>query len=108
MGPSLIKAGKGSATFADIKDGDKVKVYGEVMVQGGIRAMEITLPKERMSIPPTPKVKPVKAAKTETPKDADKTDKKADDKKKDKKAKGKDAKNAADQPKAADEKQDSK
>lgn len=52
VGPSLIKAGPGKATFADIKVGDKISVYGESTVQGGLRAMEITLPKERMSIPP--------------------------------------------------------
>lgn len=52
VGPSLIKAGKGSATVNDIKVGDRVKVFGEATVQGGIRAMEITLPSERMSIPP--------------------------------------------------------
>jgi hypothetical protein len=58
VGPSLIKAGKGSAKFDDIKVGDKLKVFGEVTAQGGLRAMEITLPASRMTIPPTPKQKP--------------------------------------------------
>ena len=81
VGPSLIKAGKGGATFADIRTGDKVKVYGEVTVRGGIRAMEITLPKERMSIPPPEK--PKKTAKA-SKKEADKADesKKSDEPKK--------------------------
>jgi hypothetical protein len=60
VGPAVIKAGKGSATFADIQVGDKITVYGESTVQGGLRAMEITLPKERMSIAPPSKPKKVK------------------------------------------------
>jgi hypothetical protein len=70
VGPSLIKAGKGSATMADIQSGDKVRVWGEVTAQGGIRAMEITLPKERMSIPPPQKPKRVKVKKEKTEKAA--------------------------------------
>jgi hypothetical protein len=61
VGPCVIKAGKGSATLADIQVGDKVRVFGEVTVQGGLRAMEITLPAERMSIPPAGKKKPAEA-----------------------------------------------
>lgn len=58
VGPSIIKAGKGAAKYADIQVGDKITVFGEVTVQGGIRAMEITLPANRMSIPPpAPKTK---------------------------------------------------
>ena len=64
VGPSLIKAGKGRATFTDIQVGDKIEVYGESTVQGGVRAMEITLPKERMSIAPPTKPKREKKAKT--------------------------------------------
>lgn len=60
VGPSLIKAGKGRATYEDIQVGDKISVYGESTVQGGLRAMEITLPKERMSIAPPKKVKKTK------------------------------------------------
>lgn len=56
VGPSIIRAGKGRATFEDMKVGDKISVYGESTVQGGLRAMEITLPKERMSIPPKKRV----------------------------------------------------
>lgn len=56
VGPSIIRAGKGKATFEDMKVGDKISVYGESTVQGGLRAMEITLPKERMSIPPKKQV----------------------------------------------------
>jgi len=67
VGPSLIKAGNGSATFKDIQPGDKVRVYGEVMVQGGVRAMEITLPKERMTIPPPEKPKKVKGERLVVP-----------------------------------------
>lgn len=68
VGPSLIRAGKGGATFADIRSGDKITVLGEVTIQGGLRAMEITLPKERMSIPPPEK--PKKTAKKKSNKDA--------------------------------------
>src|SRR4028118_1941755 len=32
VGPSLIRAGKGKATVADIKPGDKISVYGESTV----------------------------------------------------------------------------
>ena len=42
------KAGKGGAKFEDIKVGDKISVYGESTVQGGLRSMEMRLPKERM------------------------------------------------------------
>ena len=70
VGPSLIKAGKGSATFADIKVGDKISVYGESTVQGGVRAMEITLPKERMSIAPPSKPKREKKPKEAEAKEA--------------------------------------
>jgi len=66
VGPAVLKAGKGHAVFADIKVGDKVSVYGETTVQGGVRAMEMTLPKERMSIPPAGK--PKKEPKPEAPK----------------------------------------
>jgi hypothetical protein len=55
VGPCIIKAGKGSAKLADIQPGDKVRVYGEVTVQGGLRAMEISLPSSRMTIPPPSK-----------------------------------------------------
>lgn len=72
VGPSLIKAGKGSATFTDIQVGDKISVYGESTVQGGLRAMEIQLPKQRMSIAPPSKPKREKRAKN-----ADKTEKPA-------------------------------
>ena len=67
VGPSEIRAGKGGATFADIQEGDRIRVYGETTVQGGVRAMEITLPAERMSIPPPPKSekKPKKAKQAE-------------------------------------------
>ncbi|HEU4754040.1 MAG TPA: hypothetical protein VFU47_13100, partial [Armatimonadota bacterium] len=68
----VYKAGKGSATFQDIHEGDKIKVYGEATVQGGLRAMEITLPKERMSIAP---VKPEKPAKSEKAAKSDKGEK---------------------------------
>lgn len=61
-----IKAGKGSAKVADIRTGDKITVYGEVTVQGGLRAMEITLPPSRMTVPPAPKVKKQKVKKGET------------------------------------------
>src|SRR4051812_10293202 len=44
VGPCIIKAGKGSATLADFKVGDKISVYGETTVQGGLRAMEVTVP----------------------------------------------------------------
>jgi hypothetical protein len=57
VGPAVLKAGKGLATFEDIKVGDKITVYGETTVQGGLRAMEMTLPKERMSIAPSSKAK---------------------------------------------------
>lgn len=67
VGPSLIKAGKGGATLVDIKVGDKIRVWGEVTVQGGLRAMEITLPKERMSIPPVVKKKDVKSKEEKKP-----------------------------------------
>ena len=69
VGPSRIRAGRGQATVADIKPGDKISVYGESMVQGGLRAMEITLPKERMSIAPPEKPKKVK--RTPAEKEAD-------------------------------------
>lgn len=55
VGPCIIKAGKGSAHLADIQAGDKIRVYGETTVQGGLRAMEITLPSNRMTIPPPSK-----------------------------------------------------
>jgi hypothetical protein len=67
VGPSIIKAGKGGATVADIRAGDKITVFGELTVQGGIRAMEITLPKERMSI--APPEKPKKTSKKDAPKE---------------------------------------
>jgi len=78
VGPSVIKAGKGGATLGDARAGDKVTVYGEITIQGGIRAMEITLPKERMSIAPPEKPKKVskKDAKAEEPKPEDPKDKK--------------------------------
>jgi len=55
VGPALIRAGKGGATFADIQVGDRVEAYGEVTIQGGLRAIELSLPKERMSIAPKSK-----------------------------------------------------
>src|SRR5207302_10019029 len=61
VGPCVIKAGKGSAKFDDIHPGDRMSVYGEVTVQGGLRAMEITLPASRMSIPPPSHKKQSKA-----------------------------------------------
>ena len=66
VGPAIIRAGKGQATFADIHVGDKISVYGESTVQGGIRAMEITLPRERMSIAPASKPKKVKSSDKKT------------------------------------------
>jgi len=63
VGPCIIKAGKGSARLADIQPGDKIHVYGEVTVQGGLRAMEITLPSSRMTIPPPSKAERLAAEK---------------------------------------------
>lgn len=80
VGPSLIKAGKGGATFADLHAGDKVSVWGEVTVHGGLRAMEITLPKERMSIPPPEKPKREKKS-DEKKADSKKTEDKQPDEK---------------------------
>jgi len=70
VGPSLIFAGKGNATFADIHADDPIKVWGEMTVQGGIRAMEITLPPSRMSIPPPPKPEKHKKKKASKPEPA--------------------------------------
>lgn len=55
IGPSIIQAGKGSARFEDIRVGDRIRVYGEETVQRGLRAMEVTLPPDRMTIPPPPR-----------------------------------------------------
>lgn len=70
----IIRAGKGSALVGDIQVGDKVKVFGETTVQGGLRAMEMTLPKERMTVPP-----PSKEIKTEKRPDRKKADPKGSD-----------------------------
>jgi hypothetical protein len=51
----IIRAGKGWGTVADIQPGDKIRVYGESTVQGGVRSMEMTLPPARMSIAPLTK-----------------------------------------------------
>lgn len=70
----IIRAGKGSALVGDIQVGDRVTVFGETTIQGGLRAMQMTLPKERMSIPPPAKeVKPAKssAPKSSAPKSSD-------------------------------------
>jgi hypothetical protein len=80
VGPSVIKAGKGGAKFEDIKVGDKISVYGESTVQGGLRSMEMRLPKERMSIPPfhqKPLTKEEKAALKEAQKEAHEKEKAA-------------------------------
>ncbi len=87
VGPSRIVAGKGGATFADLKPGDKLKVYGEVMAQGGVRAMEITAPKERMSILPPEKPKKVKGEREVKPGEDEKPETKADEPKPEKKSK---------------------
>jgi len=60
VGPCRIFAGPGKATLADIQVGDKVRIYGESTIQGGLRAMDVWLPKERMSIPPPEKPKKIK------------------------------------------------
>lgn len=60
VGPCRIFAGPGSATLADFKPGDKLKIFGETTVQGTLRAMDIWAPKERMSIAPPEKPKKVK------------------------------------------------
>ncbi len=60
VGPCRIFAGPGSATLADFKPGDKLKVYGETTVHGNLRAMDIWAPKERMSIAPPEKPKKIK------------------------------------------------
>ncbi len=79
VGPALIRAGKGQAKFDDLKVGDKLRIFGEVTIQGGLRAMEITAPKERMTIPPP--VKPPKVKVPKEPKPKKGTDKKVDEKK---------------------------
>jgi hypothetical protein len=116
VGPSVIKAGKGGATFADIKVGDKISVYGESTVQGGLRAMEMHLPKERMSIPPfhqKPLTKEEKAALKEAQKEAHEKEKAAKAEaeaakkaKKDKAKARKEAEKAAEKTEKADKSKD--
>lgn len=82
LGPVPIDAGKGRATLVDLQPGDRLKVFGEVTIQGGIRAMEVTAPPERMSIAPPEKPKKVKKER------ASKKVKEAPDRKEDSKEKG--------------------
>jgi len=55
MYAGLIKAGKGGATLADLQPGDRLSIYGETDVHGGLRAMETQAPASRMSIKPLTK-----------------------------------------------------
>lgn len=57
VGPSVIKAGKTPGTFADLAVGDLIRVYGEETVQGGVRAMEITLPRRPAAAPQSGKAR---------------------------------------------------
>ena len=48
---ALLYAGKTAPSLTDIRLGDRIRVYGEVTIQGGIRGMEIHLPKPSRSQP---------------------------------------------------------
>lgn len=80
VGPAIIRAGNGMATFADLQVGDKLSVYGETTVQGGIRAMTIQAPKERKSVEIPKKNAPLTAeekAKVKEAKEAEREEAKA-------------------------------